>query len=86
MDQTLLAERVARLATAHPEAVLLSIDYALCYSADRMVIVSYEYECPRRTPGFLYRYALPTLREHGVGEEQIRRMLVENPRAMLIRR
>lgn len=85
VDQELLAGRVARLAAAHPGAVLLSIDYALAYSTDRMVIVSYEYECPRRTPGFLFRYALPKLREHGVNEAQIQRMLVDNPREMLIR-
>jgi len=86
VDQELLAGRVAGLAAAHPDAVLLSIDYALAYSTDRMVIVSYEYECPRRMPSFLFRYALPKLREHGMGDEQFHRMLVENPREMLIRR
>lgn len=86
VDQDLLAGRVAELADkGFASAVLLSIDYALCWSNDRMQLTSFEYECPYRTPGFLFRFALPKLREKGVSEDALRQMLVDNGRAMLVR-
>ncbi|HUW58647.1 MAG TPA: GNAT family N-acetyltransferase [Planctomycetota bacterium] len=86
VDQDVLAGYVVNLAEAgFPDAVLLSIDYALKFSQNRMDLVSMEYECPCRTPGFLFRYALPKLREKGITDELIVHFTVENPRTMLVR-
>lgn len=86
VNQDLLRNRVVSLVEAgFQDAVLLSIDYALELGTERMFLMSTEYECPHRTPGFLFRYALPRLRERGITEELIRHFLVDNPRAMLRR-
>lgn len=86
VPQAMLAGRVAALAGAgYADAVLMSVDYALAFSSDRMTIISFEYECPRRTHAFLFRYALPLLRKKGVSEELIRRFTVDNPKTMLRR-
>lgn len=86
VDQAQLAGRVVELADAGlTAAVLMSIDYATLIGGNRMDLVSMEYECPRRTPAFLFRYALPELRAKGVGEEVIQQIIHDNPRRMLER-
>jgi predicted metal-dependent phosphotriesterase family hydrolase/GNAT superfamily N-acetyltransferase len=86
VPQDLLASRVVALAEAgYAQAVLISIDYALILSANRMDLISTEYECPRRTPAFLFRYAWPKLREKGLSAELFDTFTVDNPRTMLTR-
>lgn len=86
VNQDLLCNRVVSLVEAGcRDAVLLSIDYAIELGMERMYLKSTEYECANRTPGFLFRYALPRLRERGITEELIHHFLVENPRTMLRR-
>ena len=63
---------------------MLSIDYAFGHHTNRMAIVSQEYECPDRTPGFLFRYALPRLREKGLSEDLLRQFTAENPKTMVV--
>ncbi len=86
VDQDVLRNRVVSLVEAgFEDAVLLSIDYALELHENRMFLMSTEYECAHRTPGFLFRYALPRLRERGITDNLIHHFLVENTRAMLRR-
>jgi len=86
VDQDALAMRVVRLVEGgFGNAVLMSIDYSLVVADNRMDIMSTEYECPRRTPAFLFRYAIPKLREKGISDELIRTFIVDNPRVMLRR-
>lgn len=85
VNEDVLAGRIVDLLEAgHSSAILLSIDYAFGHNADRMGIVSQEYECHDRTPGFLFRYALPLLREKGVTEQHIEQFIRKNPRDMLV--
>ncbi len=86
VDQDTLAGRVLALVKdGYAGAVLLSTDYALAFSSDHMSVISFEYECPRRTHAFLFRYTLPFLRKKGVSEALLRRFTVDNPKAMLRR-
>ena len=85
VPQEQLAHRVVDLvAKGLGAAVLMSIDYALLIGGNRMDLVSMEYECPTRTPAFLFRYALPRLRERGITEDHICQFLIQNPRRMLV--
>ncbi len=86
VDQDVLANRVCTLVDAgFSDAVLMSVDYSIEVDNDRMKLISMEYECHRRTPGFLFRYALPRLRARGIPDELIHLFTVENPRRMLRR-
>jgi phosphotriesterase-related protein len=86
VDQAVLARRVTDvIAAGLAESVLVSTDYALGYSSDRMSLISSEYECPWRTHAYLFRYTLPALRAAGLDEATIRQITVDNPRIMLER-
>ena len=86
VDQDVLAGRIVELVEAgYADAVLLSIDYAIEIHENRMHLGSMEYECPQRTPGFLFRYALPRLRARGISDALLRQFTTENPRRMLRR-
>lgn len=85
VDQDVLEDRIVDLVEAgYSSSILLSIDYCFGPDTNRMALVSMEYECPDRTPGFLFRYVLPRLRKKGISEDHINQFIRDNPRGMIL--
>lgn len=81
-----VADRVAGVIQAGcADAVLLSMDFAAIVKPELQGILITEYNVPYRTPASLFRYSLPPLRERGVSDDTLDRILRDNPREMLVR-
>ena len=64
------------------DKVMFSIDFApICLRGDGIDLSNYE--IPERTANYAFTFVLPQLRKLGVSEDEIRRMMVVNPRRHL---
>ena len=64
------------------DKLMFSIDFApICLRGDGIDLSNYE--IPERTANYVFTFVLPELRKLGVSEDEIRRMMVANPRRHL---
>lgn len=62
--------------------VLLSVDYAASYQSGRLVTDLYD--IPGRTSLYAFTFVVPSLKRLGVNQPDIDRIMMENPKKMLL--
>jgi phosphotriesterase-related protein len=73
----------AMIKEGYIDHVLFSVDYLVTYHKNNFSY--YLYDIPDRNPLYAFTFIVPKLKETGISQTDIDRMMIDNPRKMLLR-